>query len=57
MLANDVTLSVDLELLQGLTMRVLGISGSLRRDSYNSGLLRAAAMLLPSGPSWRCSTA
>src|SRR5215208_500629 len=24
-------------------MRVLGISGSLRRDSYNSGLLRAAA--------------
>jgi len=30
-------------------MRVLGISGSLRRDSYNSGLLRAAAGLLPSG--------
>jgi chromate reductase len=30
-------------------MRVLGISGSLRRDSYNSGLLRAAAQLLPSG--------
>src|SRR3954468_16674514 len=30
-------------------MRVLGISGSLRRDSYNSGLLRAAAELLPSG--------
>ena len=30
-------------------MRVLGISGSLRRDSYNSGLLRAAADLLPSG--------
>jgi chromate reductase len=28
-------------------MRVLGISGSLRRDSYNSGLLRAAASLLP----------
>ena len=30
-------------------MRVLGISGSLRQDSYNSGLLRAAAELLPSG--------
>jgi chromate reductase len=30
-------------------MRVLGLSGSLRRDSYNSGLLRAAAELLPSG--------
>ena len=30
-------------------MRVLGISGSLRRDSYNSGLLRAAAELLPPG--------
>ena len=30
-------------------MRVLGISGSLRRDSYNSGLLRAAAEVLPPG--------
>jgi chromate reductase len=30
-------------------MRVLGISGSLRRDSYNSSLLRAAAPLLPPG--------
>jgi chromate reductase len=30
-------------------MRVLGISGSLRRDSYNSGLIRAAAELLPPG--------
>jgi chromate reductase len=30
-------------------VRVLGLSGSLRRDSYNSGLLRAAAELLPSG--------
>jgi len=28
-------------------MRVLGISGSLRRDSYNRQLLRAAAQLLP----------
>jgi chromate reductase len=28
-------------------MRVLGISGSLRRDSYNRRLLRAAAALLP----------
>jgi chromate reductase, NAD(P)H dehydrogenase (quinone) len=30
-------------------MRVLGISGSLRRDSYNSMLLRSAAELLPAG--------
>jgi chromate reductase, NAD(P)H dehydrogenase (quinone) len=29
------------------TMKVLGISGSLRRDSYNSTLLRAAAELVP----------
>ncbi len=30
-------------------MRVLGISGSLRRDSYNSKLLRAAARRMPDG--------
>ena len=30
-------------------MRVLGISGSLRQDSHNTRLLRAAAALLPSG--------
>jgi chromate reductase len=30
-------------------MRILGISGSLRRDSHNTALLRAAAELLPSG--------
>jgi chromate reductase, NAD(P)H dehydrogenase (quinone) len=30
-------------------MRVLGISGSLRRDSHNTKLLRAAALLLPPG--------
>lgn len=30
-------------------MRVLGISGSLRRDSHNRRLLRAAAELLPPG--------
>jgi chromate reductase len=30
-------------------MRVLGISGSLRRGSYNSGLLQAAADALPPG--------
>jgi chromate reductase len=30
-------------------VRVLGISGSLRRDSHNSKLLRTAAELLPSG--------
>ncbi|SRR6266550_4436361 len=31
------------------SVRVLGISGSLRRDSHNTELLRAAATLLPSG--------
>jgi chromate reductase len=30
-------------------MRVLGISGSLRADSYNSQLLRSAGELLPAG--------
>ena len=30
-------------------MRLLGISGSLRRDSYNTRLLRAAARRLPPG--------
>ena len=30
-------------------MNVLGISGSLRRDSHNTALLRAAAELLPDG--------
>ena len=30
-------------------MRVLGIAGSLRRDSHNKRLLRAAAALLPPG--------
>ncbi len=32
-------------------MNVLGISGSLRRDSHNTRLLRAAAMELPPGAS------
>jgi len=30
-------------------MRILGISGSLRRESHNTELLRAAAALLPPG--------
>ena len=30
-------------------MRILGISGSLRRDSHNTSLLRAAARALPPG--------
>ena len=30
-------------------MRILGISGSLRRDSHNTALLRAVAELLPPG--------
>ncbi len=32
-----------------MTMNVLGISGSLRRDSHNTTLLRAAARELPAG--------
>ncbi len=30
-------------------MRIIGISGSLRRGSYNTALLRAAAALMPEG--------
>lgn len=30
-------------------MKILGVSGSLRRDSYNTKLLRAAEELLPAG--------
>jgi len=33
-------------------MRILGITGSLRRDSLNSALLRAAAERLPAGVEW-----
>ena len=33
-------------------MRVLGITGSLRRDSLNGALLRAAAERLPAGAEW-----
>jgi chromate reductase len=32
-----------------MAVRVLGLSGSLRRDSHNRALLRAAAAALPSG--------
>ena len=28
-------------------MKIIGISGSLRQDSYNTGLLRTASLLLP----------
>jgi chromate reductase, NAD(P)H dehydrogenase (quinone) len=35
-------------------MKILGISGSLRRDSYNTALLRAAAELLPVGVELVC---
>ena len=34
-------------------MRVLGISGSLRRESHNTGLLRAAAEEMPEGVALR----
>ncbi len=33
-------------------MRILGITGSLRRDSYNHALLREAAERLPAGAEW-----
>jgi chromate reductase, NAD(P)H dehydrogenase (quinone) len=35
------------------TVTVVGISGSLRKGSYNSALLRAAASLMPSGSTLR----
>jgi chromate reductase len=34
---------------QGMQFRVLGISGSLRKASFNSGLLRAAQTVAPTG--------
>jgi chromate reductase len=33
-------------------MRILGITGSLRRDSYNHALLREAGERLPAGAEW-----
>ena len=51
----DVTLNVHLELVKAGEARVtamtsvVGISGSLRSDSHNTRLLRAAAELLPPG--------
>jgi chromate reductase, NAD(P)H dehydrogenase (quinone) len=33
-------------------MRVLGMTGSLRRDSYNHALMREAAERLPAGAEW-----
>ena len=33
----------------GGTVRIVGISGSLRRDSFNAATLRAARELAPSG--------
>ena len=38
-------------------MKILGISGSLRRDSHNRRLLLEAAELFPPGPSSSCTTA
>ena len=32
-------------------IRILGIAGSLRRDSYNCAVLRAASELVPEGAS------
>jgi len=34
---------------RNLVTRILGLSGSLRRHSFNSGLLRAAAQVVPEG--------
>ena len=36
-------------MLQNQRISILGFSGSLRKGSYNTGLLRAAAELLPDG--------
>ena len=32
-----------------MTVRILGIAGSLRRESYNRAALRAATALVPDG--------
>jgi NAD(P)H-dependent FMN reductase len=37
-------------------MKLVGISGSLRKDSYNTALLRAAADLMPEGTSLAVET-
>ena len=36
-----------------LPMKLLGVSGSLRKQSYNSGALRAIASILPEGVSFK----
>ena len=35
---------------------IIGISGSLRRGSYNTALLRAAAQLMPNGTQLQIKT-
>jgi chromate reductase, NAD(P)H dehydrogenase (quinone) len=42
--------------MSGESFRILGIAGSLRSRSYNLGLLRAAAELLPAGVSLEIAT-
>jgi chromate reductase, NAD(P)H dehydrogenase (quinone) len=42
-----VNLSDDKEILMNKPVRILGIAGSLRRESYNRAALRAAAQLVP----------
>jgi chromate reductase len=37
-------------------MRIVGVSGSLRKASYNSALLRAAATLMPAGSTLEIGT-
>jgi chromate reductase, NAD(P)H dehydrogenase (quinone) len=37
------------DILMTSTLTILGIAGSLRRDSYNRGVLRAAEQLAPAG--------
>ena len=39
---------------QSNSIHILGIAGSLRRESYNKALLRAAAQLLPGGVTLEC---
>jgi chromate reductase, NAD(P)H dehydrogenase (quinone) len=41
---------------EGAMTRLLGISGSLRRGSYNSALLRAAARLMPADATLEIAT-
>src|SRR4051812_2434408 len=49
-LSPAVNLSDGKEIMMSKPVRILGIPGSLRRESYNRAALRAAAPLVPPDP-------